>query len=86
MWASECTRDKLVVGIPTYGRGFTLADSNKAGLNATTTGPSPAGEFTREEGFYSYYEVRIIFVLFMARIILVRIIWFYSAETLTNIG
>lgn len=48
--------EKLIIGMATYGRGFTLADANNNGYGAAATGPSPPGQFTREGGFYSYYE------------------------------
>ena len=47
-----------MIGMPTYGRGFTLADASNNGFNAPTTGASPAGAWTGEAGFISYYEVR----------------------------
>jgi chitinase len=58
-WALGCSKDKIIVGIPTYGRGFQLADANNNGWGAPATGPCPAGQWTREAGFYSYYEVSI---------------------------
>ena len=60
-WVSNgCPRNKLVVGVPTYGRTFTLADGNSHGMGAATTGPAPAGKYTGQDGFYSYYEVRVL--------------------------
>lgn len=49
--------EKLVVGVPFYGRGFTLADVSKSELGATTTGPSMAGPYTREAGMLGYNEI-----------------------------
>lgn len=40
-----------------YGQSFTLADSEKNGLNANAPGPGTAGEYTRAAGFLAYYEV-----------------------------
>jgi len=48
---------KLIMGLPLYGQSFTLADPAAHGLNASATGPGLAGEFTRQGGFLSYYEV-----------------------------
>lgn len=47
------------MGMPMYGQGFTLANPSENGLNAPAAGPSQAGEFTRANGFLSYYEVNI---------------------------
>ncbi|KAI5168918.1 Chitinase-3-Like Protein 1 [Manis pentadactyla] len=47
---------KLVMGIPTFGRSFTLASSN-TGMGAPTSGPGIAGRFTKEEGILAYYEI-----------------------------
>jgi len=48
---------KLCLGMPLYGRGSILSDPAQNGFRAPTTGSSPGGPFTREAGFYSYYEV-----------------------------
>ena len=49
--------DKLVLGIGTYGRGFTLSDASNTGLYAPASQPSPAGPYTREAGILGYNEV-----------------------------
>lgn len=49
---------KLVMGIPTFGRTFTLA-SSETGVGAPISGPGSAGRFTREQGTLAYYEVRL---------------------------
>ncbi|CAI9716942.1 probable chitinase 10 [Octopus vulgaris] len=48
---------KLNVGLPFYGRSFTLANQNKNGLGASATGGGTAGKFTEEVGFLAYYEI-----------------------------
>ncbi|KAL7407297.1 hypothetical protein ABVT39_006399 [Epinephelus coioides] len=48
--------EKLMMGFATYGRTFRLASSN-TGVGAPASGPASAGPFTREAGFWSYYEV-----------------------------
>ncbi len=48
---------KIVMGMPMYGQGFTLANVSDHGLNAPAAGPSHAGEYTRSAGFLAYYEV-----------------------------
>ncbi|XP_004459101.1 chitotriosidase-1 [Dasypus novemcinctus] len=48
---------KLILGMPTYGRTFTLASSSDTGVGAPATGPGSPGPFTREGGLLAYYEV-----------------------------
>ena len=58
MWTRLGTpKEKLVIGMPTYGRSFSLKDRSKYVVNSATTGGGEAGEFTREAGFLSYYEI-----------------------------
>jgi len=57
-WTSNgAAKNKLVIGLATYGRCFTLSNANNNGLGAAATGPCQAGAFTREAGFLSYYEI-----------------------------
>jgi len=57
-WVSGgASKAKLVIGLATYGRCFTLANANNNGLGAAATGPCMAGAFTREAGFLAYYEI-----------------------------
>ncbi|XP_010643347.1 chitotriosidase-1 isoform X2 [Fukomys damarensis] len=48
---------KLILGMPTYGRSFTLASSVDSGVGAPATGPGAPGPFTKGEGLLAYYEV-----------------------------
>lgn len=50
-------KEKLVIGMPTYGRSFTLADPNKHGVHAAASGGGKEGIYTKEAGFLAYYEV-----------------------------
>ena len=50
-------KDKIIIGMPSYGRSFTLADPNNNGLGAPATGAGINGSYTREHGFLAYYEV-----------------------------
>ena len=43
--------------MPFYGQSFKLASANDNGLNAKAFGGATGGEFTKSEGFLSYYEV-----------------------------
>uniref|UniRef100_A0A3P8TS10 chitinase n=1 Tax=Amphiprion percula TaxID=161767 RepID=A0A3P8TS10_AMPPE len=48
--------EKILVGFPTYGRTFrTTTGAN--GVGAPANGPASAGTYTREAGFWSYYEI-----------------------------
>ncbi|XP_070696377.1 acidic mammalian chitinase-like [Pempheris klunzingeri] len=48
--------EKLIVGFTTYGRTFRTT-SAPSGVGAATSGPASAGSYTREAGFWSYYEI-----------------------------
>lgn len=50
-------KEKLMIGMPTYGRSFTLVDKDKFDIGAPASGGGVAGNFTNESGFLSYYEV-----------------------------
>ncbi|XP_066091039.1 chitotriosidase-1 [Saccopteryx bilineata] len=58
LWLQKGTpANKLILGMPTYGRSFTLASSSDTGVGAPATGPGTSGPFTREAGLLAYYEV-----------------------------
>ncbi|XP_069798330.1 acidic mammalian chitinase-like isoform X2 [Narcine bancroftii] len=46
---------KMIIGFPTYGRTFTLKLDNRSG--GTTLGPGPAGNYTKDPGYWAYYEI-----------------------------
>ncbi|XP_030417333.1 chitotriosidase-1-like isoform X1 [Gopherus evgoodei] len=48
--------EKIIMGIPTYGRSFTLS-SSETGVGAPAFGPGSLGPFTREAGLWAYYEI-----------------------------
>ncbi|XP_070501617.1 probable chitinase 10 [Chironomus tepperi] len=50
-------KEKLVIGMPTYGRSFTLADTDKHGPNSPASGGGREGVYTKESGFLAYYEI-----------------------------
>ena len=52
-------KDKLVMGIPTYGQSFTLHDPSNTGLNSPASKGQP-GKYTRAAGFLAYNEVHVI--------------------------
>jgi chitinase len=50
-------KEKMVIGMPTYGRTFTLTDKKNYTVNVATKGGGNAGTYTKEGGFLAYYEV-----------------------------
>merc|ERR1712055_729000 len=51
-------KEKINVGLATYGRGWTLPEnSEETGLYCPTKGLSPKGPYTRQEGILDYYEI-----------------------------
>ncbi|XP_033008598.1 acidic mammalian chitinase-like [Lacerta agilis] len=47
---------KLVMGFPTYGRTFRLSTSDTS-VGAPVSGAGSSGPYTREAGFWAYYEI-----------------------------
>lgn len=50
-------RNKLVLGIPTYGRSYTLFNPDATDIGAPADGPGDQGDATREKGYLAYYEI-----------------------------
>ncbi|XP_052899745.1 mucin-5AC-like [Anopheles moucheti] len=50
-------REKLVLGIPTYGRSYTLYNPDATDIGAPADGPGEQGDATREKGYLAYYEI-----------------------------
>ena len=56
-WMSKVSdKSKLILGVSTYGRTFTLRKTRHNDYNVPTTGPGDAGEFTQQPGMLAYYE------------------------------
>ncbi|XP_060581855.1 oviduct-specific glycoprotein-like isoform X2 [Ruditapes philippinarum] len=56
-WMSKVPdRTKLILGVSSYGRTFTLRKTRHNDYNVPTTGPGEAGEFTQQPGMLAYYE------------------------------
>ncbi|XP_023966076.2 chitinase-3-like protein 2 [Chrysemys picta bellii] len=56
-WRSKgAPAEKLIMGIPTYGRSFTLS-SSRTGIGAPISGLGSPGPFTQEAGLLAYYEI-----------------------------
>lgn len=51
--------EKLIMGVPTYGRTFQLLRASNNGLQAESVGPGSAGKYTKQAGFLAYYEVMV---------------------------
>ncbi|XP_011867182.1 PREDICTED: mucin-4-like [Vollenhovia emeryi] len=49
--------DKIILGIPTYGRSYTLFNQDATELGSPADGPGTEGEATREKGYLAYYEI-----------------------------
>jgi len=57
-WISNgAARDQLILGMGTYGRGFTLDNEADNGLYAPARNPIDAGPYTREPGTWGYNEI-----------------------------
>ncbi|ELW65253.1 Acidic mammalian chitinase [Tupaia chinensis] len=50
--------EKLIVGFPAYGHTFILSNPSNTGIGAPTSGAGPAGPYTRQSGFWAYYEAQ----------------------------
>ena len=48
---------KLIMGIPFYGRSFTLSYAQNSDPRSTIRGGGKKGVYTEEKGFLAYYEV-----------------------------
>jgi hypothetical protein len=59
-WVSlGAPRDKLVIGMPTYGHCSILTNSAVSyGVGAPISGACAAGTYSGAAGLYSYYEVK----------------------------
>ncbi|UYV73398.1 Cht9, partial [Cordylochernes scorpioides] len=57
-WLSHgAPASKIIMGMGTYGRSFTLEDANKNGLGEKVQGKGKSGPMTKEEGMLGYNEI-----------------------------
>ncbi|XP_033232271.1 mucin-5AC isoform X2 [Belonocnema kinseyi] len=54
---SGASSDKIVLGIPTYGRSYTLFNEDSTDIGSPADGPGIEGDATREKGYLAYYEI-----------------------------
>jgi chitinase len=50
-------KEKIIMGIPTYGQSFSLSDPKNTAIGAPVYGGGKAGEYTLTAGILSYYEI-----------------------------
>jgi len=54
---SGAPKEKLVMGLATYGRTFRLGKASKSSPGDPAVGPGEHGRFSAESGFFTYYEI-----------------------------
>jgi chitinase len=54
---SGASPDKLVLGVPFFGRTFTLADRNLHEIGSASNGTGMKGPYTQKFNFLGYNEV-----------------------------
>ncbi|ESO85841.1 hypothetical protein LOTGIDRAFT_167821 [Lottia gigantea] len=57
-WVQEgAPKEKINIGMPMYGKTFTLANKYNTGLGAPVTGPGRKGPYSLESGLLVFYEI-----------------------------
>ncbi|KAH9643897.1 hypothetical protein HF086_012772 [Spodoptera exigua] len=56
-WTHALPPRHVVLGIPGYGRSYTLRSASNSALGAPVTGPGEPGPYTRVPGLLAYYEI-----------------------------
>ncbi|GIY20514.1 hypothetical protein CEXT_311971 [Caerostris extrusa] len=49
-------REKLIVGLATYGHSYTLRDARQTGVHALSVGPGIPGPYVKEPGVLGFNE------------------------------
>ncbi|CAF4689793.1 unnamed protein product, partial [Rotaria sp. Silwood2] len=52
-------KEKITMGLATYGRTFKLLNNSDRGNRLLSSGPGEPGKYTKEYGFIAYYEVKL---------------------------
>lgn len=58
--AAGASLPKTNLGVPAYGRTFTLTNSSDNGVRAPSSGPGSPGSITETSGLLSFLEARIL--------------------------
>jgi chitinase len=53
---------KIMMGFPTYGRTYKLANPNQFGLHAPAVGHGDPGPIRKLRGIYTYQDVSMIYI------------------------
>lgn len=57
-WVKQgAPKEKLMIGMPTYGRSFELVNTTQFDIGAPASGGGNSGKYTSEAGFMSFYEI-----------------------------
>ncbi|KAH9872172.1 hypothetical protein IAQ61_005007 [Plenodomus lingam] len=60
LWSAKVTPKNVVLGLANYGRGYVVENKNCMWYGCKFTGPSRAGECTKQDGVLSTCEIRRI--------------------------
>uniref|UniRef100_A0A1B6FKC7 GH18 domain-containing protein n=1 Tax=Cuerna arida TaxID=1464854 RepID=A0A1B6FKC7_9HEMI len=56
----KCPSNKIVLGIPFYGRTYTMANPGRPQFGVPVSGPGTAGTYTNTTGFLAYHEICLL--------------------------